>query len=188
MVRLIYIFFILLFTQGCVNTAVSGAQALYNREDIQNSLNDRYVVMKADRSIYLDTGKYQNTRVSVACFNGVVLLAGQVNNRRQAVEIEHIAKNISGVTEVHNLMTVSASASALTDFSDMWITTKIKSKFLAAKDVNLNQIKVVTDNGTVYLMGIVPHKQANAAVYLARTTDGVQRVVKIFSYLQISKT
>lgn len=182
------LFSLIAFLQGCTNVAMSGAQALYDHHNIANTLNDQYITMKADRSLYLDTDKYKNTNVAVASFNGVVLIAGQVKSRPQAQEVEQIVKNIDGVNEVHNLVAISAPTSAMTRISDTWITTKIKAKLIAAKEIDPSQIKVVTENGTVYLMGIVQPSQADAAIYLARTTEGVQRVVKIFSYIKISKT
>ena len=144
--------------------------------------------MKADRSIYLDTDKFQDTNVAVASFNGVVLLAGQVKSRTQATEIQQNVKQIDGVNEIHNLITVSAPTSSMTRISDAWITAKIKTKLIAAKEIDPSEIKVVTENGTVYLMGTVRPSQAEDAIYLARTTDGVQQVVKMFSYIKISKT
>ena len=66
--------------------------------------------------------------------------------------------------------------------SDAWITTKIKSQMLATEDLKSGSIKVVTENGTVYLMGIVKHEQADIAVDIARQVSGVQKVVKIFQY------
>ncbi|MEO8400488.1 MAG: BON domain-containing protein [Gammaproteobacteria bacterium] len=170
------------------NAAITGAQAVYNRHSIKNNLSDHYIALKAERDIYLDSNRFQNTNVSVASFNGVVLIAGQVPHSEQRKEVAQIVKKIPGINELHNLLSVSTPTSALTRVSDTWITAKIKSKLIAINEIDPDQIKVVTENGTVYLMGIIPHEQADIAVDLARTTDGVQSVVKIFSYLYISKT
>jgi osmotically-inducible protein OsmY len=174
--------------QGCMDAAVTGAQAVYSRHSIQSSLSDQYIMMKAERTIYVDTDRFQDTNVSVSSFNGVVLITGQVNSKAERVEIENIVKKIPGVKEIHNVVTLSNRSSALTRMSDTWITTKIKTKLIAMNDIDPSQIKVVTENGVVYLIGIVPPEQADIAVDLARTTEGVQSVVKVFSYLRISKT
>lgn len=173
--------------QGCVNAAVTGAQAVYGRHTLQSTLNDQYITMKAERAIYIDTNRFQNTHVSVSSFNGIVLITGQVENSAQRIEIEAIVKKIPGVREIHNVVTVSPPASSLIRVSDAWITTKIKTKLIAMNDVDPREIKVVTENGIVYLMGIIPPEQAEIAVDLARSTEGVQEVVKVFYYIHISK-
>lgn len=173
--------------QSCVNAAFTGAQAVYSRHSIQNSLSDQYIMMKAERAIYIDSNHFQNTNVSVSSFNGIVLISGQVENKAQKIEIENIVKKLPGVKEIHDVVTFSTPSSALTRVSDSWITTKIKTKLIATNDVDPSQIKVVTENGVVYLIGIVPPEQADIAVDLARTTQGVQSVVKVFSYIHISK-
>jgi osmotically-inducible protein OsmY len=172
-----------------INTAMSGAQALYGRHNLQNSLHDQYITLKAERSIYIDTDRFQDTHVSVATFNNIVLLAGQVSTSLQKYEIEQAIKKIPDIQEIHNLILVSnsASASSLTRMNDSLITAKIRAKLFAANDIDPSQIKVLTENGVVYLMGIVPHDQANVAIEIARTTAGVQSVVKVFYYVRISK-
>ena len=173
---------------SCVNATITGAQAFYDRRNIQKNLNDQYIAYRADRSIYIDNKQFKNTHVNVASFNGVVLLAGQVQEPSQRDEIEQLVRKVSGIKELHNVVTVASPTSALTQISDTWITTKVKTKLIAMNDIDPSQIKVVTEDGTVYLMGIVPPDQADIAVDIARTTDGVQRVVKIFDYVRISKT
>ncbi len=173
--------------QGCLNTAVTGAQAVYSRHNLQATFKDQYITAKAERTIYLDTNRFKNTRVSVSAFNGIVLITGQVQTAAQKLEIERIVKNIADAKEIHNLVTISNPTSSIIQVSDSWITAKIKSKLIATIDIDPSQIKVVTENGTVYLMGIVPHDQADIAVDIARTTEGVQSVVKIFYYINISK-
>ena len=187
-IRLILILLTCSFLQSCMNAAVSSAQAVYNRHTIQTTLNDHYVAMKSEREIYLDNNRFQNTHVSVSSFNGVVLLAGEVPEPEQKQEIEQIVKKISEADEIHNLITITPPISPLIQLSDTWITTKIKSKLIATNGVDPGQIKVITENGTVYLMGIIPREQAAIAIDLAKTTEGVQDVVTIFGYLSISKT
>src|SRR5579872_3877263 len=185
-VRVIKFILLLCFTgmlAACMNAAVTGAQAVYSRHTLQSSFNDNYISMKAERLIYIDTNRFKDTNVSVSSFNGIVLITGHVNTQAQRLEIENIVKKIPGVQEIHNVVTVSNRSSALTRVSDTWITTKIKTKLIAMNDVDPGQIKVVTENGVVYLMGIVPPEQADIAVDLARETEGVQSVVKVFSYI-----
>lgn len=185
--RLLLLGTLFLSLLSCMNAAVTGAQAVYNRHTIQASLNDHYITMKAERTLYVNTDRFQNTHVSVSSFNGVVLISGQVENAAQRREIEDIVKKIPGVKEIHDVTTISAPLSALTQMSDTWITTKIKSKLIATDEIDPSQIKVITENGIVYLIGIIPPDQAEIAIDLARTTEGVQSVVKVFSYIHVSK-
>jgi len=174
--------------QGCVNATVSSAQAVYNRQNIQKTMNDQYITMQASHTLYDDTDRFKHTNISIATFNRVVLLTGQVPEPWQRAAVGKIVKNIPNVEEIYNQLTIAQPSSSLTTASDTWITTKIKSQFILSEDIDPSQIKVVTENGTVYLMGMIFPSQAKEAIEIARTTDGVQNVVKIFTYLKMSKT
>ncbi len=89
--------------------------------------------------------------------------------------------------DTYEHLSISAPSSALTRASDSWITTKIKAKLIAMNEIDPGAIKVVTENGTVYLMGIVTPDQADIAFDLAESTEGVQEVIKHFYYMYITK-
>ncbi len=173
--------------QGCLNMATTGAQAVYNRHSIQKNVTDQYITMQAYQALYFKTDQFKNANVAISTYNNEVLLAGQVPFSWQKTEAERIVKQIADVNTVYNLISIESPSSTLTRVSDAWITTKIKTKLLASDDIDVTQIKVVTENGTVYLMGILRPEEADAAVDVARYTEGVQSVVKIFSYMNISK-
>jgi osmotically-inducible protein OsmY len=182
-------FIVLLFSLlGCVNTAITGAQAIYDRHNLQHTLNDQYITIQANRALYWHSEKYKKSSIAISTFNGNVLLTGSVPSAELHAEIEDIVKKIPGTKKVYNLTEVSRPSSALTQVSDTWITAKVKAQLIAMDEIDPSKIKVVTENGTVYLMGIIFPQQAQIAVQVARTTAGVQNVVKIFSYLHISKT
>lgn len=170
-----------------LSIASSGAQAIYNRNALQKKLSDHYITMQANRKIYIETDRYKDSHISVSTFNNEVLLTGEVTHASKRKEIERKIQQIDGVNKVYNLTTVSTPSPPLIQISDTWITAKIKAKLIATNEVDPDIIKVVTENGIVYLMGILPPEQANSAVQIARTTDGVQSVVRVFYYLRISK-
>lgn len=173
---------------GCMNAAVTGAQTVYNRHSIAKSLDDQFIAMEAYRALYLDTKRFKNANISIAAYNHELLLAGQAPEPWQKEEAEKIVKQrIPQLSQVYNLIRLASPSSTMTRISDAWITTKVKSKLIASNDVDATQIKVVTENGVVYLMGIVPPFDAQEAVKLASETDGVRSVMKIFSYITISK-
>jgi osmotically-inducible protein OsmY len=184
------ILFITLFLSSCAYTTAvsSGASAVYSRHNIQKGIDDQLASIRTYGAIYVNhKDDYKDTHVSVATFNNVLLLTGQVEKPDQKMGVNQLAKEKSGASEIYNFTTIEKPTSALVRMSDSWITSKIKAQLRAIDDVDPTQIKVVTENGVVYLMGIVPPTQADIAVEVARTTAGVQKVVKIFSYLHISK-
>ncbi|SRR5579883_3174379 len=176
---------------GCVTgagVASSGAQAVYDRHSLQRKLNDRYICMQAYHKIFNGSDQYKNDNISVATFHGEVLLTGEVSDKEKRDKLTEIVKTIPDVQTVYNKTTLSTPSSPLTRVSDSWITTKLETQFLADNEVDPDLIKVVTENGVVYLMGIVPPEQAEEAAALAKDTAGVQDVVKLFSYIRISKS
>lgn len=172
---------------SCVDVAMSGAQVVYNRHSLQKNFSDQYITMQAFQALEIDDIRFKNSHVVLAAFNGELLMTGQVPEAWQKDLAGEIVNKIPNIKKIYNLINIASPSSTLTRFSDTWITAKVKAKLLASNDIETNQIKVLTENSTVYLMGILQPKEANAAVELARNTDGVASVVKIFSYVQITK-
>lgn len=172
---------------GCMDVASTSAQAVYNRHGIQKNLHDQNVTRQVFQALNYKTNDFQDAHIVIATYNNEILLTGQVPKAWQKEKAEQIAKAVPSIGKVYNLLTVAAPTSSLTHMSDGWITTKIKTRLMAASDVDASQIKVITENGTVYLMGIVPVSDAKAATEVARKTDGVERVVRLFSYITLSK-
>ena len=182
-----FILMISLFVEGCADVAVSGAQAVYNRQSIQNSINDQYITMQAFKALNINDHRFKDTNIAIATYNNEVLMAGQAPEVWQREQAGKIVAKIPNVQHVYNFVTISNPSSTLQRVSDAWITVKVKAKLIASNDLDATKIKVVTENGTVYLMGILFPDQAEAAVDIASNTGGVEDVVKIFSYLRISK-
>lgn len=180
---------LIVFLTGCtgISVATTGAQAVYNRHELQRQLNDKYITFQAYRRMADKPNQFDGTNISVTTLNSEVLLTGETPTIEQQNKIVDIVKNIPNVLEVHNHLELSAPSSALTRASDSWITTKVKTKLLAMNDIDATEIKVVTENGVVYLMGTIFPDQADLAVQIAKETQGVQNVVKHFSYIRISK-
>lgn len=192
MLKLRWLCFILItciFISSCMmgGIAVSGAQAVYDRHNIQKKLDDNYTSMQAYRAIYLNTDKYKNTHVSIATYNDAIIITGQTPEVEQKDEITLLVKNFAENRKVYNFAEIASPSSVITRASDSWITSKIKLKLIATNNIDPTKIKVVTENGTVFLMGMVLKEDADTAVDIAQNTSGVQSVVKIFSYLEIAK-
>lgn len=172
---------------GCTNVAVTGAQVAYNHKNIQNQLNDHYITMRASQAINnMDKPTFADANISVSTVNGEVMLTGEAPQAWQKEEATRLVNEIPGVRKVYNLVTLSSPSSALTRLSDTWITTKVKGRIIASNDIDATRIKVVTENGTVFLMGTLTPEQADVAVDIARRTSGVKSVVKVLKYMQIT--
>jgi osmotically-inducible protein OsmY len=182
-----FILLLIAFTlQSCFFAgAAAGAAAIavvYDHRTLNKMLNDADIANKISARIRQYPSLRNESHIEVTVFNRVVLLTGETPNPAWKQQAEEIAKSVSEVTRVYNQITVQGPSSPLIRTSDSWITTKIKGQMLATEDLKSGSIKVVTDNGVVYLMGIVKREQAEVAVDIARQVSGVQKVVKIFQY------
>lgn len=119
----------------------------------------------------------------VHSYNAVVLLVGQVPSQQMRTLAGETAQKISTVRQVHNELQVQSPISLLASANDTWLTTKIRTKLLANRDIESGRIHVVTENNTVYLMGLVTREEAQLVTDIARHTGGVQKVVRVFEYI-----
>jgi osmotically-inducible protein OsmY len=124
--------------------------------------------------------KYNN--ISSTTFNHVVLLTGQVRDEDAKNQAEEIARKTPSVKKVYNQIEVSHRESALSESNDSWITTKVKTAMVGEKGLKSSQLKVITENGTVYLMGITTKEQGDLAAQATSKVQGVNKVVKLFEY------
>jgi osmotically-inducible protein OsmY len=127
--------------------------------------------------------QFTQAHISVTSYNGVVLLTGQVPTESLRQIAAEVASNVNKVRRVHNELAVSGTASMVARSNDTWITTKLKSKMFIRPKIQGGRIKVVTENGTVYLMGLLSRDEGQRAANLVRQTAGVQKVVILFEYI-----
>lgn len=123
------------------------------------------------------------SNINVNVFNGVVLLTGQVANNDLRLLAGRTAQQVRNVRQVYNEIQVRGNVSFLASSSDAWLTTKVKSSLLANKEVDSGRIKVITENGVVYLMGLLTRAEAERAANATRSIGGVQKVVKAVEYI-----
>lgn len=185
--KLLIIMMVTLALQGCVFVAgaaagAAGVAVVYDHRKLSNILDDEKIANTIVNQIKADPTLSDQTHIDVTCFNRVVLLTGEAPTAALRQQVENIAHGVPNAGKVYNEITIQGPTSTLTRTSDSWITTKIKSQMLATKDLKSGTIKVVTENGSVYLMGMVSHEQADMSVDIARQVSGVERVVKIFQY------
>ena len=146
---------------------------------VDDQIIETYVganILKADED-------FQSSNIVVTSLNGLVLLVGQVQSEKLRQLASQTAEKVRNVRRVHNEITVAGPISLPARTSDTWLTTKIKSRMLGTEGVNPLKIKVVVENGVVYLMGMVTREEAEQAVHLTQQAYGVQKIVKVFEYL-----
>ena len=125
----------------------------------------------------------EHAHVNIHAYNGVILLTGEVPNTDVRKLAGNAARDFRGVRQVHNELQVRGPTSLISRSNDTWLSTKVKTKLIASKDVKSSTIKVVTENSVIYLMGLVTHNTADRAAQIASTTGGAERVVKVFEYI-----
>jgi osmotically-inducible protein OsmY len=185
--KILLIALITLTLQSCffIAGAAAGAAAItivYDHRTVDSILQDQRIDREVLRKIRDNPELHDNTHISVTSFGQVVLLTGEAPTPALRKQVEETAWSVKGITRIYNAITIQGPTSTLTQASDTWITTKIKTEMLATKGLKSASIKVVTENGTVYLMGTVTRKQEQMVVDIARHAAGVQKVVKIFQY------
>ncbi len=146
-------------------------------------VEDESIETKSSRHIRDLGDTFREANINVTSFNGYVLITGQVPEAPMKGKISDEIREIRGVRRIYNELVVSGNTSGLTRSSDAWLTTKVKSSLLASEEIQGGRVTVVTEDGVVYLMGLVSHTEAERIVDVARTTGGVEKVVQIFEWI-----
>lgn len=179
-----------LINSGCAPLVVGGAAATtasvaHDRRTTGSIVEDKAIKGRVKHGLGEDKDLKENSHINVAVFNGMVLLSGETTSETYRSRAAEIARRQSKVRRVFNELQIAAPSSYMTRSSDSWITTKVKSSLIGLKidGFDASRVKVVSENGTVFLMGMVYHREADATVAKAQQVSGVQRVVKLFEYL-----
>ncbi len=172
--------------QGCaaavVTGAATGAAVVHDRRSAGTVLDDQSIEIKVSTILYSNKKIYDQSHVNATSYNGVVLLTGETPNDNLKQQVTKEVQTIANVRRVHNELLIAAPSSLPSRSSDAWITSKIKAKLTADEYIDPFFIKVVTEHGVVYLLGLVSRAEAERVVGIVSQSAGVQRVVKIFEY------
>ena len=175
--------------QGCVAAAIGGAavagatKVATDPRSMGTQLDDETLESRVNSAIKKDQQIKSEARVSVTAYSGRVLLTGQVPNENLREVASSLAKGVQNVNDVYNEVRVGPKVDFAQISKDSWITSQIKSKMLVDSKVKTSDVKVVTENNEVFLMGNVTQDQGNAAAEIARNVAGVTKVIKVFNYL-----
>ncbi|MGC4396368.1 BON domain-containing protein [Hydrogenophaga sp. T2] len=164
-----------------IGGAAVGTLMAVDRRSSGAQVDDQAIELRAANRLRDTLGGRAN--VSVNSYNRQVLLTGEVNSEATRAEAEKIVAGVDNVRSIVNELKVMNSPGLSQRTSDSLITGRVKAGFVDARDLPVTNIKVTTANGVVYLMGRVTQKEADRATEVARNTEGVQRVVRIFEVL-----
>lgn len=186
MVQVLFVAMLAASLQGCFPVIAAGVGAgvmmTGDRRTSGAYVEDESIETKAFDRIGKQY-KSNTVHTNVTSFNRNVLISGEVPSAAVKAEIGKLIGGIENVRNINNELVVSGPTSLTSRSSDSLVTSDVKLRFVQDKRFNADHVKVVTENGTVFLMGIVNRAEANAATEVASTTGGVQKVVRLFEYL-----
>ena len=189
LISLAVLFFALVVLSGCLSTAVvvttttAASAVITDNRNYSVMLDDRDLTFRIQAALSHDEQlSNSSAHLSVAVFNRIVLLVGQVPNEKLKLRAESLAKSSSRIRLFYNDITVEEAISKVARTNDSWITAKVKTVLATVSGIKSSSIKVVTEAGTVYLMGLIAPAQAELAASKVQTVAGVKKIVKLFEY------
>ena len=187
--KLTFISLILLLLSGCTAVVVGAGAAgttatlAHDRRTTGTFIEDQAIELKAIKSFFSDKEINDSSHINVTSYNTVVLITGETPSEDIKNRIVNIVRDIPKVTHVYDELTIAAPSSWTSRSSDTLITSKVKTKLLLLKDFDGTRVKIVTEKGVVYLMGLLTRAESDDATRETQQTGGVQKVVKLFQYV-----
>ena len=175
--------------QGCFPVVAAGVTtgvlAAVDRRSVGTQTEDETIEWKA--SARVGEKLKNNAHFNFTSYNRRVLISGEVPSAEVKAEAERIVAAVPNVQGVHNELIVGPASSFPDRSNDSFITSKVKSRSLDNTKFSAPHFKVVTEAGTVFLMGLLTQTEANAAIDVARTTSGVRKVVSLIEIITPAK-
>ena len=160
-----------------VGTALSAT----DRRSTGTQVEDQAIELKASNRVSMTVG--DRGHINTTSYNRTVLITGEVASEADRAALENTIGGIENVRATVNELAVMGNSSLTARSNDAYLTSKVKAAFIDAKDLQVNTLKVVTERGTVYLMGRVTEREATRAADVARGQSGVGKVVKVFELI-----
>lgn len=163
--------------------AATGVAVAHDQRSAGAVIDDQGIELKAIAALKGETQLYEESHLQATSYNGVLLITGEAPTQNLRDRVTDIVRNIDKVRTVHNEVVLAAPSSLMARSSDTVLTGKVKARMIGEKGFDSTRVKVVSNAGVIYLMGLVTRDEAEIATEIARTTSGVQRVVRIFEYV-----
>lgn len=175
--------------QGCFPVVATGAavgvMAVIDRRTVGTQTEDETIEWKAGSRL----DRYgSSAHINVTSYNRKLLITGEALNEETREKIGELARGVENVQNVWNELTIGPPASLSNRSNDYYITSKVKARFVDAQRFAPQHVKVVTEAGTVYLLGIVNDREAQSAIQITRTTEGVRKVVNLLEIVPDAET
>ncbi|OGT68714.1 MAG: hypothetical protein A3J38_07855 [Gammaproteobacteria bacterium RIFCSPHIGHO2_12_FULL_45_9] len=161
---------------------VTGKAVADDSRSMKTIQQDHNSTQFAQNWLNQDPALEDHSHVTILVFNHVALLVGQADTSALRDRAYQIASRTPNVKRIYNEITIESSISKTARMKDSWITTKVRTTLLAEKGLNSSTVTVLTENSTVYLIGMLSRSQAELAVGAAQSVDGVSKVIKVFEY------
>ena len=187
MKKLLAILCLILPLTGCIPAALvvgatAGGAIVYDKRSVSQIMLDRDISQTAQNVLNSDPMLKNRAHIGVATFNRVVLMVGEAETDALKQRAYQDVARVKKIRRIYNQVRIGKPAGFGRKTDDTWITTKVKTAMLTKRGLHSTQIKVVTEDGIVYLMGLVSHQQGALATATARRVAGVKKVVKVFEY------
>ncbi len=175
----------IIFTLAVSILSLSGCGS-HERRAAGTVLNDQALEYNVISNIRNDPSFGENDHIKVEVHQGVVLLAGETVSEENRILATQLAEEPRLTQRVVNDLKVGEREGFGGKLDNTWLTTKVNTKLVTENPLSGNdaaRIKVISAHNTVYLMGLVTHKEGEAVAEVVRNVGGVEKVVKIFDYL-----
>ncbi|ALE98020.1 MULTISPECIES: division/outer membrane stress-associated lipid-binding lipoprotein [Serratia] len=178
-----------LLLQGCIAGVVVGSAAVATKtatdpRSVGTQVDDGTLEARVENALSKDQQLKKDARVVATAYQGKVLLTGQSPNADLTARAKQIAMGVEGTSEVYNEIRQGTPVSLSTASSDTWITTKVRSQLLTSDTVKSSNVKVTTENGEVFLLGLVTQQEGQSAAQIASQVSGVKHVTTAFTYVK----
>ncbi len=173
---------------GCAEMMVvgagAGAASAQDSRSFGTQIDDENIENRAMQAMRNRADILEQSHVEVISYNRIVLVVGQTPTQSYKAALANLVAEVPNVRKVYNEIRVAGPRSTLTAMGDSTITTKIKASLLTESDFPSTKVKVVTENGEVFLMGLVTREQGARATDIARSTGDVRKVIQLFEYVE----
>lgn len=162
--------------------AAAGVMVARDNRSPEIMLNDERIELSSQERITANAELLANSHINITSYNGVVLITGEVLLPMYKTQVEKLVREERGVREIRNALRIAPASSTESRRNDTVLTSRVLSRLFDAENIESNNVKVVSENATVYLMGMLSREEAERVVQVARRTPGVARIVKVFEY------
>lgn len=175
--------------QGCVGAVLIGVAAVATKSAVDprtigTQVDDSTLELRVINAINKDPKLKKEAKISVTAYQGKILLTGEAQSFELSERAKAIVAKVEGVSEIYNEIRQGHPVDLATTSSDIWITAKVRSQLLSILSMKSSKLKVVTENGEVFLLGLLTRKEGESAAEIASKVSGVKHVTTAFTYVK----